>query len=88
MSIVHHLPELPEEGAVVYADNGDLYCADRAIYKDGNFIGGGDFPFPEYTMSFVSKWFYLDEYGGNIEPDESGNKCYTVSFEKAEKMSC
>ena len=87
MSIVHHLPELPTDNSIVYADNGE-FSPDRAIYKDGSFFGGGEFPVPQYKMNYVTKWFYLDVYSDHIKSDQNGNKCYTISFDQAENMSC
>ena len=82
MSIVHRvIDNLPSEGDVVYCDNGK-YSSDRAIYKDGQFLGGGEFPVKEYAMSCVSKWFNLDEY--RYCKNSSG---YRVSFDDAELMS-
>ena len=75
------MPELPEEGSVVYADNGK-FSPDRAVFRNGQLIGGGDFPLPICVMSNVSKWFYLDEY----QRRQKGKSCYSVSFGEAEKM--
>lgn len=73
MSIVKLLSEeKPKDGSVVYCDNGDFAC-DRAIYFNGVFIGGGEFPVPSYKMNNVSKWFYLSELNGS-----------SISFEDAE----
>lgn len=82
MSIVHSIKDkLPNEGDVVYCDNGK-YASDRAVYRDGKFIGGGDYPVKPYTMSQVSKWFSLDVYRYC-----KGGGSYGVSFEEAELMS-
>ena len=80
MSIVNYLPELPKEGSVVFADNGK-YSSDRAIFKNGEFVGGGDYPVMPYTMSFVLKWFYLDEYD-----EKMGGGSYLIGFEEAENL--
>ena len=79
MSIVNYLPKLPKEGSVVFADNGK-YPSDRAIFKNGKFVGGGEFPLPPYTMSRVSKWFYFDEYFNKIK-----GSC-SISFDQAERL--
>ena len=82
MSIVNYLPLMPIEGSVVYAYNGD-FAPDRAVFRDGKFIGGGEYPSPEYEMNFVSKWFYLNEY----EDLQKGKSSYSISFDEAEKIS-
>lgn len=81
MSIVKYLPELPENNSVVYADNGN-FASDRAIFVDGKFMGGGEFPIPEYEMTNVSKWFYMDEY----HKHQGNRSCYFISFDEAEKL--
>ena len=82
MGIVHRISDkLPIEGEVVYCDNGK-YSSDRAIYKNGQFIGGGEFPVRPYLMSCVSKWFNLDVYGFC-----KGRGSYFISFNDAELMS-
>lgn len=79
--IIHCLPDAPKEGSIVYVDNGQ-YAPDRAVYRDGAFYGGGDFPVREYKMSQVKKWFYLDEYSRHK------NSCaYTISFKEAAEMN-
>lgn len=85
MSIVHYLPEVPEDDTVVFAYD-EKRGPDRAIYSGGEFTGGGDFPIRPYKMFSVSKWFYLDEYGENFPAASNGNKCYTVSFDQAYDM--
>jgi hypothetical protein len=85
VSIVKSYPqEYPQEGQVVYADNGK-FSPDRAIFKNGQFIGGGEFPVAPYSMSFVSKWFCLDEYKENMTLIGEG-KCYGIGFSAAEEM--
>jgi len=82
MSIVHRvIDKLPSEGEVVYCDNGK-YSSDRAIYMDGQFLGGGEYPVKEYAMSCVSKWFNLDVYYHC-----KGRGSCGVSFNDAELMS-
>lgn len=82
MSIVHKVvDQLPKEGQVVFCDNGK-YSSDRAIFKDGSFMGGGDFPVAPYRMSCVSKWFCLDEYDKC-----KGGGGYGVGFTDAEQMN-
>jgi len=82
VSIVHYLPELPEEGATVFADNGK-FSADRAIFKDGKFLGGGEFPVPRYEMHHVAKWFDMRIY----EEHHKNARCFCVSFAIAETLS-
>jgi hypothetical protein len=86
MSIVKYIEkdEYPNEGDIVYCDNGK-YSPDRAIYRNGEFIGGGEFPIPSYKMSCVSKWFNLSEYGSH--KNKAGKNSYCVSFEDAESMA-
>jgi len=81
MSIVHYLPEMPENGATVYADNGK-FSADRAIFRDGKFLGGGEFPVPQYEMHHATKWFNMSEYDAH----HRNVPCYTVSFDRAESL--
>nr|AKH46291.1 hypothetical protein [uncultured marine virus] len=82
MTIVNNVKDkLPNQGDVVFCDNGK-YAPDRALFKGGKFIGGGDYPVKEYSMSFVSKWFDLDVYDYC-----KGGGSYGVSFKDAELMS-
>lgn len=85
MSIVKYIEkdEYPNDGDIVYCDNGK-FSPDRAVYKDSEFIGGGDFPVPRYKMSCVSKWFNLSEYDNRKK--KAGEKSYFVSFEDADSM--
>lgn len=81
MSIIKYVKdELPQEGAVVYCDNGD-FSSDRAIFSNGKFVGGGDFPAPMYNMSFVSKWFYIESYYEYHK--KIGKNSYNVTFDIA-----
>ena len=84
MSIVKYVTdELPIEGSIVYANNiGSL--DDRAIFKNGKFYGGDEFPMPEYLMKNVSKWFYLNEYENYCI--NSGKTSFVISFSVAETI--
>ncbi len=83
MSIVRYIlkGELPKEGQVVYCDNGE-FSPDRAVYRDGEFIGGGEYPVPSYKMSNASKWFDLKDYSDFHRC--KGISCYSISFDVAE----
>lgn len=82
MSIVNKVSEkLPEEGQAVYCDNGK-FANDIAVFKNGKFIGGGDFPVASYEMNQVSKWFDWDEYMAGLRFIDS---C-SVNFDNAEIM--
>lgn len=84
MSIVNHvLDKLPDEGQLVYCDN-PPFANDRAIFENGKFIGGGEFPVDCYEMKNVSKWFDYKLYCSFF--DKSGINSYTISFDKAEKI--
>ena len=84
MSIVKSVKdELPKDGAIVYCDNGG-FSSDRAIFKNGDFIGGGEYPSPEYVMNYVENWFYLDLYEQYHE--KIGCACYFVDFETARNI--
>jgi len=83
MTIVKNTAEvLPNEGQLVHCDNGD-HC-DRAIFIDGKFIGGGEYPVAEYEIANVTKWFCEEEYDQHFS--DAGIGCYDVSFELAEKI--
>jgi len=81
MSIIKYTKdELPKERQVVYCDN-EPHSSDRAIFTDGKFIGGGEYPVKEYEMTNVTKWFDFEEFDMKIN-----SSCYSVSFEEAEKL--
>lgn len=81
MSIVHSVKDkLPEEGDLVYCDNGE-HSSDRAVFKDGKFIGGDDWPILPYEMTCVENWFDLEEY--RFCKNESS---YFISFKEAKLM--
>jgi hypothetical protein len=83
MSIVNYVKDkLPEERTVVYCDNSPL-PNDRAIFKNGSFIGGGEFPVKEYHMKNVTKWFDYELYS---ELMEEKYDCYSVSFDLADTL--
>ena len=85
MSIVKYVKdELPKDGAIVYCDNGG-FSSDRAIFKNGEFQGGGDFPVPCYKMSHVSKWFDLNEYDRHFK--NKGEATYGIGFSIAETIT-
>lgn len=78
MSIVKRVKdETPKEGQIVYCDNGQ-YSEDRAIFKNGEFIGGGDFPISPYKMNHVTKWFCLSDYDSHFKA--KGQTSYGISF--------
>ena len=75
--MIRYLPEIPSEGAIVYADNG-VYSNDLAVFKEGKFHAG-EFPVKPYIMEHVEKWFYFDEYmqkhnGKNLSFDITGGE--------------
>jgi hypothetical protein len=83
MSIIHSVKDkLPNDGDMVYCDNGK-YAGDRAIYRNGEFTGGGEFPVRPYTMSQVCNWFDFNLY---MHCARKKNIC-TISFDQAETMS-
>ena len=85
MSIVKYVKdELPKEGAIVYCDNG-VFSSDRAVFEGGEFVGGGEFPVPNYKMSQVSKWFDLKEYDDHFK--SKGETAYYIRFITAETIT-
>ena len=83
MSIVKlSIFELPKEGDVVYCDNG-AYSSDRAIFRNGYFMGGGDMSKP-YKMNYVTKWFDFRLYDNYFRA--KGETCYSVSFDIADNI--
>ncbi len=73
--------ELPKEGSIVYCEQGVLCC--RAIFRDGVFIGGGEYPEPEYIIDDVVRWFCFDEY----REHHKGKGFFYVSFDAASKIN-
>lgn len=85
MSIVNLVSnKLPEEGSVVYCDNGNFAC-DRAVFSDGEFTGGGEYPSRSYVMTKVTKWFYLKEYSEHHK--SNGILSYTLNFDIADSIT-
>lgn len=85
MSIVNFVcDKLPIEGQVVYADNGD-FALDRAVFSGGKFIGGGDFPVPEYEVKNVTKWVSFSDY--QEAHKRLGIDSFSVSFDIAEGIN-
>lgn len=68
MTIVYRTPATPEEGSIVYARGRSSVFKDarekhieRAIYKNGRFMAGGDLPIRSFEISDVDAWVYQSD---------------------------